>query len=316
MPWEMPVTTTASLGRILTIAMAIAASSSLAQPAHVADNERDTAFALEQQGRNGEAETAWRAVLSSHPSDAEAYAHLGFLEARQQKYKEAVPLYRKALALDPGMPGLPLNLGLSLFKSGSLRESIQIFTPLLKDQPLNSPEALRLRSLIGIARYGLGDFAAAVPYLKEAASSDPQNLSFRLFLAHSCLASDQYQCVLDVYHEILLLNAESAEADMLAGEAMDELKDHDGAIQEFRAAIKANPNEPAVHFGLGYLLWTQSKYEEAAKEFQAELAIVPNHAQSMAFLADSDMQTGHAEEARPLLEKAISIDPAVERAQS
>ena len=44
---------------------------------------------------------------------------------------------------------------------------------------------------------------------------------------------------------------------MLAGEALDELKDAAGAIQQFRAAVKADPREPEVHFGLGYLLWTQ-----------------------------------------------------------
>ena len=101
---------------------------------------------------------------------------------------------------------------------------------LLKSEPASSPEAQRLTTLLGIAHYGLGEYAAAVPYLKTAAADDPQNLPFRLLLAHSCLSSQQFQCVLDVYHEILTLNAESAEADMLAGEALDEMKDNAGAI--------------------------------------------------------------------------------------
>jgi Flp pilus assembly protein TadD len=41
---------------------------------------------------------------------------------------------------------------------------------------------------------------------------------------------------------------------MLAGEAQDEMKNHGGAIEQFRAAVKADPKEPDVHFGLGYLL--------------------------------------------------------------
>ena len=41
---------------------------------------------------------------------------------------------------------------------------------------------------------------------------------------------------------------------MLAGEALDEMKDKAGATQQFRAAVKADPKEPNVHFGLGYLL--------------------------------------------------------------
>src|SRR6266567_5882999 len=103
--------------------------------------ERDSAFALEQEGRNAEAEAAWRSVLKLHPGDAEAYAHLGLLEARQEHYKEAVPLYRKALALKPSMPSLRLNLGLALFKSGALKDAADTFTTLLKTQPPSSPEA-------------------------------------------------------------------------------------------------------------------------------------------------------------------------------
>ena len=284
----------------------------LSRTADTLEEQRQVAFALELQGKAAEAETAWREVLKASPTNAEAYAHLGFLEGRQERYKEAVPLYRKALALDPAMPGLKMNLGLALFKSGALQEAIDTFNPLLKSDATSSEEALRLTTLIGIARYGLGQYAAAVPELKEAAAGDSQNLPFRLMLAQSCLASKQYECVLDTYHEILLLNAESAEADMLAGEAMDEMKDHAGAIQQFRAAVKADPKFPNVHFGLGYLLWSQSQYEEAAQEFQAELVNVPDDVQAIAYLADSQMQLGKAEAALPLVEKAIQLAPDME----
>src|SRR6266567_3196435 len=74
------------------------------------DPNRQDALALQQQGKNAEAEAAWRLYLKSHPSDPEPYAQLGVLEARQEHYKEAVPLYRKALAINPHVPGLRLNL--------------------------------------------------------------------------------------------------------------------------------------------------------------------------------------------------------------
>ena len=292
----------------------IAVANCLGQTPTTADNQRQTAIALEQEGRNAEAETAWHAFLKVQPANAEAYAHMGFLEARQEHYQQAVPLYKKALGLDPTMPGLKMNLGLALFKAGELKDAIQIFGPLLKGQPANSPEAQRLKTLMGLAYYGLQEYAAAVPLLKEATANDPQNLSFRLFLAHSCLGSKQYQCVLDVYREILTLNAESAEADMLAGEASDEMNDHANATQLFRAAVKANPKEPNVHFGLGYLLWTQSEYEEAAQEFQAELTNVPDHTQALTYLADANIKMNHPEVALPLIEKAIRINPGMQLA--
>jgi tetratricopeptide (TPR) repeat protein len=311
---EMQVKRAMQLEMVLAITLAMAPALGLAQAAAIAENPRQAAITLEQQGMNAEAETAWRAVLKAHPANSEAYAHLALLEAHEQHYTEAVPLYRKAMALNPSMPGLRLNYGLSLFKSGALKDAILTFTPLLKNQPPSSPETVRLTTLIGMAHYGLGEYAAAVPFLKQATAADPKNLAFRLALAHSCLWSKQYQCVLDVYHEILTLNAESAEADMLAGEALDEMKDKAGAAEQFRAAVKADPKEPNVHFGLGYLLWNLMQYEEAAQEFQAEVANNPDHAQALTYLADTDMRLSHPEAAPPLLEKAVQLDPRIELA--
>jgi tetratricopeptide (TPR) repeat protein len=279
-----------------------------------ADIQRENAIAFEQEGDNIGAESAWRAFLMSHPANSEAYAHLGLLEARQEHYAQAVPLYRKALALDPKMPGLNLNLGLSLFKSGALKDAVQIFSAILDHQSLTTSETQRLDVLIGMSHYGLGEFAAAVPYLKTAASVDRQSLWIRLTLAQSCLRSKQFPCVLEVYREILALNAESAEADMLAGEALDEMRDHAGAIEQFAAAAKVDPKMPNVHFALGYVLWTQNRLEEAAKEFTAELANTPDHPQALTYLADVDIKLDDLTTAQPLLERAIRSDPRIELA--
>jgi tetratricopeptide (TPR) repeat protein len=302
------------MGSVYAVVLAFAAVSCGGQNSSQADMQRQTAFGLEQQGKLAEAEAAWHDLLQAHPNDAEAYAHLGFLEAHQEHYKEAVGFYRKAMTLNPSMPGLRLNLGLSQFKGGDFKGAIQSFEPLLKSAPPSSPDAIRLTTLVGLAHYGLGEYAAAVPYLKQATASDPQNLPFRLALAQSCLWSKQYQCVLDVYHEIVTLNDESAEADMLAGEALDEMKDKAGAEQQFRAAVKADPKVPNVHFGLGYLLWGLLKFDEAAQEFQAELENNPDHAEALTYRADSDIQLSHPEAAMPLLQKAIKIDPKIELA--
>jgi tetratricopeptide (TPR) repeat protein len=293
---------------VLALSMAVSCQ---CQTANGSDKERDTALALEQQGKNAEAEKAWRAYLKDHPSKPEPYAHLGLLEARQEHFTEAVPLYRKALAMNPAVPGLRLNLGLALFKGGDLKGAIPEFSVLLKSVPESSPEAQRLTILIGMAHYGLAEYAEAVPYLRKAAAQDAQNLPLRLALAHSCLWTKQNQCVMDVYREILSLNSESAEADMLAGEALDEMKDNEGSTKMFRAAVNANPKEPNAHFGLGYLLWTQKQYKEAASEFEAELANNPNHVQAMLYLGDTEIQLNQMNDAVPQLEKVTKLDPSL-----
>jgi tetratricopeptide (TPR) repeat protein len=280
-------------------------------PLHSENDRNQAALPLEQHEDTTESEAALIALSKMQPTNPEPFARLGLLEARREHYPQAIVFYRKAMVLKPSMPGLRLNLGLALFKNGQYKEAIQIFTPLLKSQSPSSPEIQRLTILIGMSHYGMGEYQTAVPYLKQASDRDPQNLSLLLTLAHSCLLSKQYQCVLDAYHGLVAQNADSAEADMLVGEALDEMKDTIGATREFRAAVQANPKEPNAHFGLGYLLWTQLQYQEASQEFQAELENTPEYTQAMLYLADAEIQMNRNEDARPLLERVVKADSAI-----
>ena len=270
----------------------------------VAQNEqRQQAFSLEQQGKYAEAETVWRGLSKAYPTNAEPYAHMGLIEAREEHYAGAAAFYRKALKFSPQMKGLHLNLGLALFKGGEYKDAIAEFEPLLRAEPATSEDAQKLRILLGMAHYGMGQYAGAVPFLQQASVMDPTNLQILLNLAHSCLLSKQFPCVLNAFHKMVELNAESAEADMLVGEALDEMKDTLGATRELRAAVAANPKLPNVHFGLGYLLWTQGEFAEAAKEFEAEMGNDPNHVQAALYLADARIQMNQMTDAAPLLER-------------
>jgi tetratricopeptide (TPR) repeat protein len=273
------------------------------------DDPTQRALTLVREGKIVEAEGEFKELARQHPTSPEPLAELGLLEARQEHYAEAVAWYRKAMALSPEMPRLRFNLGLAYFKAGEYREALQQLTPLLKAEPADSDEGQRLTILIGMSHYGLGEFVAATPYLKQAAGGDAQNLSLLLTLAHSCLLSKQYQCVLDQFHRIIALSPDSAEAHMLAGEALDEMREPVDATRELRAAVQADPKAPNVHFALGYLLWTQGHAEEAAKEFQAQLDNVPQHALAMLYLADAEIQMNQFEPARPLLEKVVKATP-------
>ncbi|WP_109486965.1 tetratricopeptide repeat protein [Occallatibacter savannae] len=296
------------LSVVMLSVVAIAAAAQQ-HPKSAPDPQRQQALGFEQQGDIAQAEAAWTALSKANPRNPEPYARLALLKARRQDYKGAIPLYRKALALDPNKPAVRLNLGLALFKAEELKDALLEFKTLRKQAKTDSPEAQRLDVLIGMCYYGLAQYGSAVPYLKAAAQRDQQNSPLLLSLAHSCLWSKQLQCVMDTYHQILSINAESAEADMLAGEALDEMKDNEGSTKMFRAAVAANPKEPNAHFGLGYLLWTQKQYPEALQQFQAELENDPNHAQSLVYLGDCYLQLNNPTEARPRLQKGLALDP-------
>jgi len=69
-----------------------------------------------------------------------------------------------------------------------------------------------------------------------------------------------------------------------------------------------------VHFGLGFLHWKLHQYDEAQREFEAELTVDPGNAQSFAYLGDIEMKREHPEKALPLLTKAVQLNNEVRNA--
>lgn len=265
--------------------------------------ERAKALALEQRGMNAEAEEIWAGISKTDPKNAEALAHIGLLEARQQHLESAISYYRRSSEINPELPGLQMNLGLALFKAAQFPDAVATLSSEIRKHPGD----LRLTVLLGMAHYGMKDYLVAIPYLQRAAESDRQNVTLRIALARSCMLSKQYRCVLDVHKEIVSLHSETAAADMLAGEALDALGDVSGATDKFRAAILANPKEPNAHFGLGYLFWAQGQWKEAASEFQEEIQVNPHHLIAPVYLADAWVQQEDFDRALPLLNDLMSL---------
>ena len=99
------------------------------------DNPTKMAPPSDQHENTAESEAALIALSKAQPTNPEPFARLGLLEARRGDYPQAISFYRRAMALNPRMPGLALNLGLALFKDGQYKQAIQIFTPMLKSLP-------------------------------------------------------------------------------------------------------------------------------------------------------------------------------------
>src|SRR5262249_15934925 len=89
------------------------------------------------------------------------------------------------------------------------------------------------------------------------------------------------------------------------GQALDGLGRTPEAITEFQEAVKENPKEPEANFGLGYLHWKSSHFEEAKASFEYELKVDPNHAQSLAYLGDIELKDNQPDEAVKYLEQVV-----------
>jgi tetratricopeptide (TPR) repeat protein len=250
-----------------------------------------------------QAEKNWRLAVQRTPTDANAFATLGFVLSKEEKYQEAISAYKKAVALNPRLPGVHLNWGLAEFKLGRFAAAVGPLSAALAADPNN----LQARTLLGLSYYGAKRFDQAVKQLAVAAKSDAANTQLHQVLAQSCLWAKEYSCALDEFRKIQEQDPDSVASHVLTAEALDGLGRTADAIAEFQAAAKVAPREANVHFGIGYLYWKQHKYAEAKSALEEELAIEPANPQALAYLGDIAMKESDPEKALPLLKKAAQL---------
>ncbi|MDQ2774406.1 MAG: tetratricopeptide repeat protein [Acidobacteriota bacterium] len=110
---------------------------------------------------------------------------------------------------------------------------------------------------------------------------------------------------------VVELDPESYRAHQLRAQMLEELNNDEGAIGEYRDALRRKPDLPNIHFAIGSLYWKDQKFDAAWTELQQELRTNPNHAQALYELADIRAFQGHAEEAEKYYLKALKLEPAM-----
>jgi TolB-like protein/Tfp pilus assembly protein PilF len=74
-------------------------------------------------------------------------------------------------------------------------------------------------------------------------------------------------------------------------------------------ALAADPNSPDAHFAQGNALQVQKRFDEAKSEFERAIALNPSQMAAYGLLALAYYNTGEAEAAITLLEKALRLSP-------
>lgn len=248
------------------------------------------------------AESIWRQLAHDHPADYRLWTSLGISLAHQSKYVDAIAAYKKALALKPHEAQTELNLGLAYFKSGKLSDAL---TP-LRSAASALPDNTQAQLLLGMSLYGLGEFKEAAAHLEKVSAGNAENPALERVLVDSYLQAAEYDKAMAIIKQMLAQDPNAPEVHMLLGEAYDGANRPDESIAEFRKAT-AQRYVPLAYFGLGYVLWKDHRYDEAAAAFQKELDNDPQNAQAMTYLGDTILKRGDKQEAERLLRRAATI---------
>lgn len=115
--------------------------------------------ALQTEGRNEEAEQAYRRAIELEPNSAEARSNLGYLLVSRQQWGESLYLFQEAARILPTFALAHQGRGIVLETLGKDGEAAQAYQ-----------EALRLQPRLAKAHHGLGVLFSRQEKWKEAAS--------------------------------------------------------------------------------------------------------------------------------------------------
>ncbi len=143
----------------------------------------------------------------------------------------------------------------------------------------------------------LRQFSDAEASLRRAVELQPDLAGAHFELAVLFLRDEKHRQAATALERVVAVEPGNLRARLLLGNVyclqlnLDSL-----ALQQFAEVARADPRYPAVHFGLGRLLFRQGKDREAVEHFRSELEAHPEHAEARFHLAKALLRMGRTEE--------------------
>jgi tetratricopeptide (TPR) repeat protein len=121
-------------------------------------------------------------------------------------------------------------------------------------------------------------------------------------------ARAEYVQALDMYSRALERGGNTFETYLNRGITHAAMGEHERAIEDFHAALAANPDAPGVGANLAYEELQLGRFDDCIADATASLATTPGNATALYLRGVAYARTGHAAEARADLERAVTLD--------
>jgi tetratricopeptide (TPR) repeat protein len=278
---------------------------------------------LERLAREGQAALAqkrfeaaarsYEVLVKSDPKTAENYAQLGVVRYMQGDFARAVPAFRKALDLKPGLSGVDVLLAMCLSEMGRYAEALPGLETGFQHPP--DPAMRRLIALELERSYqGLQELekAAEVALRLSRLYPDDPELMYHAGRLYGDLAYDTMR-------RLARLAPDSAWVHQASGEAHEIQGHFDLAILEYRKVLELDPARPGIHFRLGRVLLARAgdgtAAEEALRQFEKELETDASSASAAYEIGEIYRKSGRLEQARTFFARAAEQQPDFEEAR-
>jgi len=234
--------------------------------------EADTLF---ETGKYDEAEDIYRQLICQTPFDAELYNSLATVLDRQERYREAILYYHKALSLDPLLVVASYNLANTLRRTGDDNGALDLLQRLAEMQP-GLVEAWKSLAMIHISR---DSFSEASLCFEKLVALAPGDVESRSALGTMYAELGRFSDTVDCFKTVLALQPDHLLALESMGAALHELDQLEQAEECYRRVLVREPERITSLNNLGTVLRSLARLDEAIGIFDHALLLSPDNGQ-------------------------------------
>lgn len=274
-------------------------------------------YLASRSGDAASAEECFKKAVRSAPAFVEAWINLAATLGMEFKLTEAQEAVERALRLAPnnvqalqlrqdlvGVSQSPVALGLGFYKKGDYTSARQQFETAYK----KAPNEVRTAILLADANLHLNAPADAIAVLQPLAAANAENLDFEFVYGTALIASGHRREGLP-HIEKVARSKQSADAYMMAGEALLSLDEYERASEDLETSLRLDPNLPRIKTLVGMARDKLGDTKNAEAAFRDALKTNPEDFQANLYLGAILYQRRELDESKPYLDRALKLNP-------
>ncbi|MEE8285892.1 MAG: tetratricopeptide repeat protein, partial [Gammaproteobacteria bacterium] len=212
----------------------------------------------------------------------------GYLANWRRQLQQGTREYRKALKLDPQDEGVKFALGIAAVHRQRALEAVQ-----------RQPQDIKGLSKLGYIAWNAQRYDDAIGYFQQVLAVAPQHAPAYIHLGVNYAAQERFADSIAAYQEAGRLQPDYAQ-----------LVEQSVTLVRHLQAAKAQPDDPRIHFQLGYMYGSDGRSERAIEAFEKVVELAPHLPQAFVNLALNYEAEERYAEALQAYGRLLVLEPA------
>jgi len=276
-------------------------------------------------GHAQEADRLYATILKANPKHPDANHNMGVLAVGVGNVQKALPFFKTALEIKPGVVQFWLSYVDALIKLGQIADAKAVFDQAKEkgakgeafDQlerrlsesntnPQDPPSDL-LHSIITL--YTQGQLQQALSDATEMLEKFPNSAVLYNIAGASNAGLMQFDAAVDSFKQLIKINPHYAEAYNNIGVALQDKGDPEAAIDSYKQALKINPDYAEAYYNMGVALNGKGDADSAVASYKKALKFKPDYTEAYNNMGVALHSKGDLDAAIDSCKQALKIKP-------